>query len=202
MLPTGIQVGMGVKPAAVQKIFIQGDYNHTGNELDLTIQGKGFFQILMPDGTISYTRSGTLKIDSEGNIVTSDGLPLEPALTIPTDTKSITIDTLGQVSVMQPGSVDANVLGTLELASFVNPAGLSSIGSNLYQQTSGSGEPIVGTPGEEDLGSVLQGYLEMSNVSVVEELTKMIQAQRAYEMNSKSIQAADDMLQAANQLKR
>ncbi len=201
-VPTGIQLGHGTRPAAVQKIFVQGDMQHTKNQLDLAIEGDGFFQILKPNGEIAYTRSGAFKLDSEGRIVNSDGFLLEPTLSIPPDTLDVTVGTDGTVSVMQAGNPQPTEIGTLQLVRFVNPAGLNSIGRNLYLQTSASGEPITGTPGEDGLGTLSQGYLEMSNVSVVEEMVSMITAQRAYEVNSKAIQAADEMLQMANNVKR
>ncbi len=200
--PTGIQVGLGVKPAAVQKIFSQGDYLQTQNELDLAIEGEGFFQVLKPNGEISYTRAGAFKINSEGEIVTSDGYPMEPSITIPSDTLGISVGSDGIVSVIQAEQSAATEVGTIELVKFTNPSGLKSIGKNLYLPTDASGDEITGTPGEEGFGTITQGFLEMSNVSVVEEMVNMIIAQRAYEINSKAIQAADDMLQMANNLRR
>ena len=201
-VPTGIQIGHGTRTVATQKIFIQGDFQHTQNELDMAIEGDGFFQIVQGNGDIAYTRSGNFKIDSEGRLVSPDGFLMEPEITIPSDAMAISIGTDGTVSVLQPGqSVPAEV-GSIELARFVNPAGLQSMGRNLYAQTAASGDPISGTPGEDGYGTIAQGYLEMSNVSVVDEMVNMITAQRAYEINSKAIQAADDMLQAANNLKR
>lgn len=201
-VPTGIQVGHGTRTVATQKIFIQGDFQHTENELDMAIEGDGFFQIIQSNGDIAYTRSGNFKIDSEGRIVSPDGFLLEPEVTIPTDTTAISIGTDGTVSVLQPGQAEPTEVGTIELARFVNPAGLNSMGRNLCSQTAASGDPLTGTPGEDGYGTIAQGYLEMSNVSVVDEMVNMITAQRAYEINSKAIQTADDMLQAANNLKR
>ena len=201
-VPTGIQLGHGTRPAAIQKIFIQGEYKQTKNELDMAIEGDGFFQITMPDGTTAYSRAGTFKLDSEGRIVTSDGYLLEPEISFPSDTMAISIGTDGTVSILQAGQSQPTEIGTIELARFINPAGLNSIGRNLYLQTSASGEPLTGTPGEDGLGTIAQGFLEMSNVSVVEEMVNLITAQRAYEVNSKSIQSADEMLQIANNLKR
>ncbi|WDN90020.1 flagellar basal-body rod protein FlgG [Desulfosarcina sp. BuS5] len=201
-VPTGIQLGHGTRPAAVQKIFIQGDYQHTGNELDIAIEGDGFFQILQPSGEVAYTRAGSFKMDSEGRIVTSDGFLMEPEIAVPSDTRAISIGTDGTVSVLQGGSGDSVEIGTIELARFINPAGLNSIGRNLYLTTDASGDVVTGTAGENGFGTISQGYLEMSNVSVVDEMVNMITAQRAYEINSKSIQTADDMLQMANSLKR
>lgn len=201
-VPTGIQIGHGTRTVSTQKIFIQGNFQHTQNELDMAIEGNGFFQIIQANGDIAYTRSGNFKIDSEGRIVSPDGFLLEPELTIPSDAMAISIGTDGIVSVLQPGQTAPTEVGTLELARFINPAGLQSMGRNLYTQTAASGDPITGVPGEDGYGTIAQGYLEMSNVSVVDEMVNMITAQRAYEINSKAIQAADDMLQAANNLKR
>ena len=201
-VPTGIQIGHGTRTVATQKIFIQGDFQHTQNELDMAIEGDGFFQIAQANGDIAYTRSGNFKIDSEGRIVSPDGFLMEPEITIPTDAMAVSIGTDGTISVLQPGQTAPTNVGTVELARFVNPAGLQSMGRNLYIQTAASGDPITGTPGLDGYGTIAQGYLEMSNVSVVDEMVNMITAQRAYEINSKAIQAADDMLQAANNLKR
>jgi len=201
-VPTGIQLGHGTRPAAIQKIQTQGDYKHTENELDVAIEGDGFFQILKPDGETAYTRAGAFKIDSQGRIVTSDGYLLQPEISIPSDTTQIAIGTDGTVSVLQAGQSQPSELGTIQLARFINPAGLNAIGRNLYLETSASGNVINGTAGEDGLGTISQGFLEMSNVSVVEEMVNLITAQRAYEINSKSIQAADEMLQMANNLKR
>lgn len=201
-VPTGIQLGHGTRPAAVQKIFMQGEYKQTKNELDIAIEGDGFFQVTMPDGEIAYTRAGAFKLDSEGRIVTSDGYSIEPEITIPTDSMQISIGTDGTVSVSQAGESEATEVGTIQLARFVNPAGLNSIGRNLYLPSSASGDVITGTAGEEGFGTLAQGFLEMSNVSVVEEMVNLITAQRAYEINSKAIQAADEMLQISNNLKR
>lgn len=201
-VPTGIQIGHGTRTVATQRLFTQGDFQHTQNDLDLAIEGAGFFQILQPNGEIAYTRAGNFKIDGEGRIVTPDGYLIEPNITIPVDTLAVAIGTDGTVSIMQAGQPAPVDIGNIELASFVNPAGLDSIGRNLFLLTQASGDAIVGTPGEEGYGTLAQGYLEMSNVSVVDEMVNMITAQRAYEINSKAIQAADDMLQTANNLKR
>ena len=201
-IPTGIQVGQGTRPVAVQKIFTQGDYQNTANELDVAIEGDGFFQIVQPSGDTAYTRSGAFKLDSEGRIVTSDGFFLEPEISVPTDTVAISIGTDGTVSVLQAGDTQASEIGTIEIARFVNPAGLHSIGRNLYLPTLASGDAINGTAGEDGFGTIAQGYLEMSNVSVVDEMVNMIVAQRAYEINSKAITTSDEMLQMANNLKR
>jgi flagellar basal-body rod protein FlgG len=201
-VPTGIQLGHGSRPAAVQKIFLQGDYQHTGNNLDLAIEGDGFFQILQPNGDVAYSRAGAFKVDSEGRIVTSDGFLIEPEITIPQDTISISIGTDGTVSVLQSGQATPSEIGTIELGRFINPAGLRSIGRNLFLQTSASGDVITGTAGEDGFGTISQGFLEMSNVNAVEEMVNMIVAQRAYEINSKAIQTSDEMLQIANNVKR
>lgn len=201
-VPTGIQLGHGTRPAAVQKIFMQGEYKQTKNELDIAIEGDGFFQITMPDGETAYSRAGAFKVDSEGRIVTSDGYLMEPEISVPNDSMQIAIGTDGTVSVRQAGENQATEVGTIQLARFINPAGLNSIGRNLFLPTSASGDVITGTAGEDGFGTLAQGFLEMSNVSVVEEMVNLITAQRAYEINSKSIQAADEMLQIANNLKR
>ncbi len=201
-VPTGIQLGLGVKPAAIQKIFIQGDFAQTQNPLDMAIEGEGFFQVTQADGTLAYTRSGSFKIDNTGQIVTSDGLLLDPAIAIPADALIISIDTQGTVSVTQPGATTPTVLGTVQLATFQNSAGLQAIGSNLFEETDASGPATVGNPGIDDRGNIQQGFLELSNVSVVEEMVNLITAQRAYEVNSRTVQTADEMLQIANTLKR
>lgn len=201
-VPSGIQVGLGVKPVAVQKIFEQGDFVKTGNTLDLVIEGDGFFQILMPDGTVAYTRSGAFKLDSEGRVVNSDGYPLEPGITVPADTINITVSANGKVSVLQPGSSAPVEIGQIELARFINPGGLRAIGKNLYLPTASSGEATTAYPNNEGFGTIAQGFLEMSNVNIVEEMVNMIVSQRAYEINSKAVQASDDMLQIVNNLRR
>jgi len=201
-VPAGIQLGHGARPSTVLKIFSQGDFEHTKNKLDLAIEGDGFFQIVMPSGETAYTRDGSFKLDSGGRIVNSDGFALEPEISIPTDTVSISVGMDGTVSVLQAGEVTPTEVGTIELARFVNPAGLISMGRNLYIKSEASGDEMVGTAGEDGLGTLAQGFLEMSNVTVVEEMVGMITAQRAYEANSKSIQTADQMLGIANGLKR
>lgn len=201
-VPTGIQIGLGVKPVAVQKIFDQGDFVHTGNPLDLIIEGDGFFQISMPDGTVAYTRSGAFKLDNEGRIVTSDGYPIEPAITVPANTININVSSDGRVSVIQAGSITPVEIGQIELARFINPGGLKAIGKNLFIQTDSSGEATIGNPSTEGLGSISQGFIELSNVNVVQEMVNMIISQRAYEINSKAVQASDEMLQTVNNLKR
>ena len=201
-VPTGIQVGLGTRTAAIQKIFLQGDYKATKNELDMAIEGDGFFQITKPDGDIAYTRDGSFKLDSDGRIVTSDGFLLEPEISVPPDAMTISIGIDGTVSVLQAGQSEPNEIGTIELGNFINPAGLNAIGRNLYLPTAESGDVVSGTAGEDGFGTIAQGFLEMSNVSVVEEMVKLISAQRAYEINSKAIQASDEMLQLANNIKR
>ena len=201
-VPTGAQLGMGTKTAAIQKIFLQGDFSQTQNPLDIAIQGKGFFQITQPDGTTGFTRAGSFKLDNTGRMVTADGLAMQPAITIPNNALSISIGPQGSVAVTQPGSPAPTVLGNIQLASFQNPAGLQSIGFNLFTQSDASGQPQIGNPQSIDLGSTQQGFLELSNVSVVEEMVTLIAAQRAYEVNSKTVQAADEMLQISNNMKR
>lgn len=201
-VPTGIQIGLGVKPAAVQKIFQQGDFVSTGNNLDMVIEGKGFFQITTPDGEIAYTRSGSFKLDSEGNIVTSDGYAMEPAITIPSNALEITLGSDGTVSVLQSGNTTPVEVGQIEIAQFINPGGLNAIGKNLFLPSGSSGEATTGNPGSEGLGTLNQGFIELSNVNVVEEMVNMIVSQRAYELNSKVIQSTDEMLAVANNIKR
>jgi len=201
-VPTGIQIGHGTRPSTVLKIFTQGNMENTENELDLAIEGEGFFQIILPNGQTAYTRDGAFKLDSDGRVVNSDGFALEPEITIPSDTLSISVGMDGTVSVLQAGDLTPSEIGTIELARFVNPAGLVSTGRNLYTASEASGAELTGTAGEDGLGTIAQGFLEMSNVSVVDEMVNMITAQRAYETNSKSIQTADEMLQLANNIKR
>ena len=197
---TGIHVGMGAMPAGVQKVFMQGDFTETKNELDLAIEGNGFFKVLS-NGEEFYTRSGNFKLDSDGNVVTSSGDTLQPEFTIPIDTVSISIDKTGTVTVFDQAGTGSS-LGVIELYTFPNAAGLFSLGHNLYRPTDASGDPIAGTAGSDGVGTIVQGFLEMSNVDVVEEMVSMIMAQRAYEINSKAIQTADNMLQIANNIKR
>lgn len=201
-VPTGIQLGHGTRAIATQKIFTGGDLQSTDNELDLAIEGDGFFQVLQPNGEIAYTRAGTFKLDSDGRVVTSDGYSLDPEMTIPDDAVSISIGSDGTVSVLQAGDTEATEVGNIELAKFLNAGGLKSIGKNLYLPTKASGDAVLGTPGEDGFGTLAQGYVEMSNVNVVEEMVHMIAAQRAYEINSKAIKTADDILQMANNIKR
>lgn len=199
-LPSGLQIGTGVKPVATERVFTQGNLQLTGNAKDVAIQGSGFFQVLMPDGSNAYTRDGSFQTDAQGQLVTSSGYPVQPAITIPADALSITIARDGTVSVLQPGSPAAVQVGSLQLATFVNPAGLLSMGENLYAETSASGTPGVNAPGSNGAGLLNQNYVETSNVNVVEELVNMIQTQRAYEINSKAIQTSDQMLQKLAQL--
>jgi flagellar basal-body rod protein FlgG len=179
----------------------QGSLAHTGNELDIGLEGQGFFQIVKPNGQISYTRAGDFKLNADGQIVTSDGLLLEPQLTVPEDTTVLEISPDGVVSAIQQGNPDPLELGQIEIANFVNPAGLLSLGRNLYSETAASGAPVVGTPGDDGLGTLGQGFLEQSNVKVVDEMVNMIIGQRAYEMSSKAIQASDQMLRTVAQLR-
>ena len=201
-VPTGTQVGLGTRPVATQKMFSQGDFTQTGNPLDMVIEGDGFFQVQRPDGTIAYTRDGSLKLDSQGRLVNSDGYVLQPELVIPSGATAISIGSDGTVSVTMPGQAQPQEVGQIQIARFVNPAGLSSAGRNLFLQTAASREPETGTPGLNGFGTIAQHFVEMSNVKVVEEMVNMIVAQRAYEINSKSIQTADQMLDLANNLRR
>ena len=200
--PTGIQLGHGVRPVAVAKNFSEGELQLTKNELDLAIEGNGFFQVTLPNGSTAYTRAGAFKLDREGRIVTPDGFLLDPEISIPNDAISVSIGMDGTVSVLQAGDSTPRELGTLQLARFTNSAGLQAIGKNLFLPSEASGTAIVGTAGENSFGYIAQGFLEMSNVSVVDEMVNMITAQRAYETNSKVVTASDDMLQVANNLKR
>ncbi|MBA4373166.1 MAG: flagellar basal-body rod protein FlgG [Thermodesulfovibrio sp.] len=201
-VPSGIQVGLGVKPVAVQKIFQQGDFVKTGNPLDFVIEGDGFFNVLTPDGTVAYSRAGAFKLDSEGRIVTSDGYPLEPAITIPTNTISTTVGSDGKVTVLQAGSTSPTEIGQIQISRFINPGGLQAMGKNLFLPSGSSGEATTGNPGTEGRGTINQGFVEMSNVNVVEEMVNMIVSQRAYEVTSKTVQASDEMLQTTNNMKR
>jgi len=201
-VPTGIQVGLGTRPAAVQKIFTQGDFQQTQNPLDLVIEGDGFFQILLPSGKTAYSRDGTFKLDAQGRVVTSDGYPLDPQITIPPEATSISVGSDGTVSVILAGQNAPQEVGQIQIAKFSNPAGLNNMGRNLFTISAASGEPIVDTPGLNGLGTLAHGFVEMSNVKVVEEMVNMIVAQRAYEINAKAIQTADEMLNIANNLRR
>ena len=200
---TGLQIGLGSRSAASEMIQSQGDFDSTGNPLDLAIQGQGFFQVQMPSGDLAYTRSGTFQLDSQGNVVTSDGYQLQPSITVPLNATNITIGTDGTVSVALPGQQQAQQVGQIQLALFANPGGLNSIGQNLFLPTTASGDAQLGTPGgTEGLGTIQQGSIEQSNVNVVEEFIEMILAQRSYESNSKVVQAADQMFQDVNQMSR
>ena len=202
VIPTNLEVGYGVKPVATTRQYDMGELSATENPFDMAINGNGFFQVTLPDGTTGYTRDGTFKVSSDGRLTTSDGYYLTPEITIPEDAESVSISNEGVVSVMQVGQSDPSEVGQLELARFINPAGLSAMGHNLLEITAASGDPITGVPGEEGLGAIAQGYLEVSNVDVVAEMVNMIIAQRAYEINSKAIQTSEDMTQIANNLKR
>lgn len=199
-IPVGIQVGMGTMPVGVHKEFMQGDFQQTENELDIAIEGKGFFKVISNEEEL-YTRSGNFKLDANRNIVTANGDKLQPEITIPVDTLSVKIDSDGTVTAFDPDGIGAS-LGTIELYSFSNPAGLYSRGHNLYRVTDASGEAVNGTPGSEGMGTIVQGYLEGSNVDVVQEMVAMIMSQRAYEVNSKAIKTADEMLSIVNNISR
>ena len=199
-LPSGLQIGTGVRTVATERIFTQGNLQQTGNSKDLAIQGEGFFQVLLPDSTTAYTRDGSFQVDSQGQLVTASGFAIQPAMTIPADTLSITVGRDGTVSITQPGSTAPVQVGSLQLATFVNSAGLQSMGENLYAETAASGTANTNTPGSNGAGLISQGYVETSNVNVAEELVNMIQTQRAYEINSKAISTSDQMLQRLTQL--
>lgn len=201
-VPNELAVGYGVRPVASVRQFSTGNLELTNNPLDMSIDGNGFFQVQAPDGSTAYTRDGAFKLSAEGQVVNSDGYALLPEITVPEDAVSISVGVDGTIQVRQSGQDVTTDIGQIELARFVNPAGLSALGHNLYRVTGASGDPITGTPGSGGLGQINQGYLEMSNVSVVDEMVNMIVAQRAYEMNSKAIQTADDMSSIANNLKR
>ncbi len=200
--PTGIQVGLGVKPEAVGKLFTQGDFVSTGNNLDVAVEGEGFFQVQLPNGQLSYTRSGAFKLNENGVLVTSDGYEVTPTVTIPANSVSLKISAEGVVSVRAADSPAETDITTLELAKFQNPAGLRAMGKNLFQETEASGSPSTGVPGDTGFGTLAQGFLESSNVSVVEEIVQMVTGQRAYEANSKVIQTADQILGQALSIKR
>ncbi|MBP6719694.1 MAG: flagellar basal-body rod protein FlgG [Rhodoferax sp.] len=199
-LPTGLQVGLGVRTVATSRSFSQGNLQQTSNNLDVAIQGNGFFQVTMPDGTTNYTRDGSFQVNSQGQLVTATGLPIANGVTVPANATSVAIGGDGTVTAQIPGSVEPQGIGTIALASFINPAGLDPKGQNLYAESPASGQPNAGTPGADGLGSLMQGFVETSNVNVVQELVTMIQTQRAYEMNSKAIQTSDQMLQKLAQL--
>ena len=197
--PSGLQLGTGVRVVATETINTQGSLNQTNNSLDLAIQGRGYFQVLLPSGTLAYTRDGSFQVTNTGQVVTAQGYPIQPALTIPTGTQSVTIGTDGTVSVQIAGQTATTTVGTVQLADFINPTGLQNLGGNLLSQSAASGSATTGTPGVSGLGTLVQGSLEASNVIVVEEMVNMIQIQRAYEMNSKAVQTCDQMLQYADQ---
>lgn len=193
--PSGLMLGTGVRVVGSEKLFTQGNAQQTGNALDLQIQGRGFLQVTQPDGTVAYTRDGSLHLDQNGQVVTSSGYALDPAIVIPQNAQSVTIGTDGTVSAKLPGQAAPQQVGTVQLADFINPAGLQPSGDNLYLETASSGAPQIGQPGLNGMGTVVQGSLESSNVNVVEQMVDMIETQRTYEMNSKAISAADSMLQ-------
>ena len=199
-IPEGLQIGTGVRPIATSRLHTQGNLQQTGNQFDVAVNGQGFFQVQMPDGSSSYTRDGSFHIDSQGQLVTSNGFPVSPAISIPANTQTVTIAQDGTVSATLQGQATPTQIGTLQLVNFVNPAGLQSAGQNMYIETASSGTPTAGTPGTNGLGVLSQGYVETSNVNVVEELVNMIQTQRAYEINSKAITTSDQMLQKLSQL--
>ena len=199
----GLQVGLGARSSSSEMVQTQGDFESTGNQLDLAIQGTGFFQVQLPSGQLAYTRAGNFQVDAQGQLVTSSGYALQPAISIPNSATSVTIGTDGTVSVSLPGQQQAQQVGQIQLALFPNPGGLNSTGQNLFEPTTASGDAILGTPGgSEGLGSIQQGTLEQSNVNVVEEFIEMILAQRSYESNSKVVQAADQMFQDVNSMSR
>ena len=199
-LPTGLQIGLGVRTVATSRTFSQGNVQQSGNTLDVAIQGNGFFQVTMPDGTIGYTRDGSFQLDNQGRLVTSSGLVVAGGITVPATATSISIAQDGVVTAQVPGTVAPQSIGTITTASFINPAGLEPKGQNIYQESAASGQPTVGTPNSSGLGMLMQGFVETSNVNVVQELVSMIQTQRAYEMNSKAVQTSDQMLQKLGQL--
>ena len=199
-LPTGLQVGLGVRPVATARIYTQGNLQQTSNNLDLAIKGDGFFQVQMPDGTTAYTRDGSFQLNANGQMVTSNGYTVLPGITIPANAQSLTIGNDGTVSVTLPSQTTAQTVGQIQMANFVNPAGLAPKGQNLFAETSASGTPNTGAPSSNGLGALQQGFVETSNVNVVEELVQMIQTQRAYELNSKAVQTSDQMLQKLAQI--
>jgi len=201
-VPSGIQIGHGVRPVSTQREFSMGSLKNTNSPLDIAIEGKGFFQVTLPSGDTAFTRAGSFQLDSAGSMVTPDGYKLAPDVVIPADALSISIESDGTVSVIQPGQTSPSEVGTIELSLFSNPGGLKAIGRNLFQETDSSGVPTTGIPGQEGRGNVSQGFLEMSNVSVVDEMVQMIMTQRAYELNAKSIQTADSMMSIVTNLKR
>ena len=199
-LPTGLHLGLGVRTVATSRNFTQGSLQETKNSLDVAINGNGFFEVTMPDGTIGYTRDGSFQVDAQGRVVTSSGLPVANGITVPQGATSISISADGVVSAIVAGNTQPQQLGSLAMSSFINPAGLEPVGQNLFKESAASGQPQQGTPGTNGLGFIKQGFLESSNINVVEELVNMIQTQRAYEMNSKAIQTSDQMLAKLSQL--
>ena len=201
IVPLGIQLGVGVRTAAVGRITEQGGMSQTGNPYDLAINGSGYFQVTLPSGQLAYTRAGNLAVNADGVIVTSDGYSIEPSITVPPEATAVNISRDGIVEATMPGQTAPQQLGQLEIANFINPPGLEAVGDNLYLETPASGSPNVATPASPGFGTLMQGYLELSNVNAVEEISSLIEAQRAYEMNSRVITAADEMLQATTQLR-
>ncbi len=201
VVPSGVQVGLGVKTGSVYRIMNQGDMDNTGNKLDVAVQGRGFFRVQLPSGEDAYTRAGNFSLSATGQIVTSDGYTVQPGITVPSNATDITISKDGQVQATMPGQTSAQVVGQLELATFPNDAGLDPQGDNLFLETAASGSPSVATPGSTGVGTLLQGFLETSNVNAVTEISSLITAQRAYEMNSKVITAADEMMSVTSNLK-
>ncbi len=199
IVPTGIQIGLGVKTGAIYRSHTQGTLQNTGNTLDVAVQGRGFFQVTLPSGDLAYTRSGSLQLSPNGELVTADGFLLEPAITVPDNAIDVTINESGEVFATLPNTIDAQNLGQIQTANFINEAGLLAIGSNSYLETTASGSPVIGTPGTDEFGTIAQGFLENSNVDPVTELTNLIKAQRVYEMISKAITKSDDMLQNLTQ---
>ena len=197
-LPSGLAIGTGVQTVATQKLFTQGNVVQTGNSLDLAVEGRGFLQVLHPDGSIVHTRDGSFNLSADGQVVTSNGYALEPAVTVPANTLSITIGSDGVVSALVSGNSTPTQIGAIELADFINPTGLAAVGQNLYRETAASGAATTAAPGTDGLGTLIQGSLESSNVNVVEEMVNMIETQRAYEMNSKAISTTDEMLAYVN----
>lgn len=194
-LPSGFSIGTGVRVVATEKLHSQGNLTNTGNPFDMAVQGKGFFQVLMPDGSLAYTRDGSFQVNQDGQMVTASGYQVQPAITVPEGAQSVTIGSDGTVSVLLPGSTAPSQVGSVQLTNFINPAGLQAIGQNLLLESGSSGAPQTGTPGLNGLGTLTQGSVESSNVNIAEELVNMIETQRAYEMNSKAIQSADQMMQ-------
>jgi flagellar basal-body rod protein FlgG len=199
-LPSGLQLGTGVRPVATERVFTQGNLQQTSNPMDVAIQGQGFFQVQMPDGSAAYTRDGSFQVNAQGQLVTASGFAVQPAIQIPANTLSVTVGRDGTVSALRAGTTAPTQIGTIQLTAFMNPAGLQSVGENLYVETAASGAPTANAPGTNGVGLLSQGYVETSNVNVVEELVGMIQTQRAYEINSKAIQSSDQMLQKLSQL--